>query len=525
MRNFVLAFLAVALSHGWFVFSAKGNVYATNVRLNNSVTNLSLSTANNITISYVLNEPASAGVTITVKSGTNVVRTINRSGGTAGALRGANSVIWDGNDNATNSVTAGIYSVEITAAADGFGTWTQISDDATEGNYAAYTPAGIAVNRNTNSPYYGRVFVANASALSFVSGVKEGIIKCNADGSTPADGLFSSGGWSWTGNTNSPWKLEVSADDFLYANDWSSNGIVLRFNQTISSNSLLTVLRGDNWPNGGLARLSGPAITGSGTNAQLWMTDVNTNGVGIQRFDLATNGVVATNDIGVTVVPAGGTSQLTDAPYDVAVDRSNRIYTIQFETSAGNTNHRVLRLPAYTGTPLTSADWRVGAGDDAFNGASGVAVDGSASYVAVALRSGGVQILIAADGAAVTTLSPGFHDHTDVAWDNVGNLYVCDNLDQVWRAYSPPGGNEATTVALAMIQITPATPLTLSAPVYVGGQFQFTLNGQPNVSYVILSSTNLQNWLPIATNQSASATRLITIAAPDSYRFYRASSQ
>jgi len=499
--------------------SAHANVYATNLRLNGTTTNLVYLAPTNVTISYLLNEPASAGTTITVKSGTNVIRTINIAGGAAGALRGANSVIWNGKDNGSNTVTSGTFTIQVTAASDGFGDWTQISDDATEGNYAAYTPTGIAVNRNTNSPYYGRVFVANASPLSLADGVKEGIIKCNADGSTPADGLFSGGGWVWAANGLSPWKLEVSADDFLYANDWSSNGVVLRFDETVSPASRLVVLRADNWPNGGLTKLSGPAIIGSGTNTQIWLADTNASGVGVRRFDVSNNGAVATNDLGLTVVAAGGGSQLSDAPFDVAVGRSNRIYTIQFETASGDTNYRAFRFPAYAGTPLTTADWRVGAGDDNFRGASGVAVDANETYVAVALRNGGVRILNATNGSNAVTLSPGFHDHTDVAWDNVGNVYACDNLDQVWRAYSPPGSNYAATVALGTIQISSTT---LSSPVYSSGQFQVTLNGQPNVTYVIQASTNLVNWTPVATNNSASATRFITVAAPSSYSFYRA---
>src|SRR6185295_13438396 len=152
VRVWLFAVVLIAL----FRPSVHANVYATNVRLNNSTTNLSSLTANN-TISYLLNEPASAGVTITIKSNTTVIRTISLAGGAAGTLRGTNSVVWNGKDNNTNNVTSGTFSVLVTAAASGFGDWTQISDDATEGNYAAYTPTGIAVNRNTNSPYYGRV--------------------------------------------------------------------------------------------------------------------------------------------------------------------------------------------------------------------------------------------------------------------------------------------------------------------------------------------------------------------------------
>jgi hypothetical protein len=167
-----------------------------------------------------------------------------------------------------------------------------------------------------------------------------------------------------------------------------------------------------------------------------------------------------------------------------------------------------------------------------FPGAAGIAVDPTAAYVAVAQRGvsannhtgAAVAVLNAANGDTVATLAPGSnHDYTDVAWDNVGNLYTCDNWNSVWRVYSPPGPNAATTFALQNVQFGSAvTAPTLGATAYSGDQFQFTLFGQTNASYIIQASMDLQNWLPILTNSSPDATRIITINAPGSSEFYRA---
>ena len=75
-------------------------------------------------ISYILNEPASAGVTIKILSGATAVRTISLAGGSAGTTRGTNTVVWDGKDDSSANVPGGNYSVSIKAAATGYGGWT-----------------------------------------------------------------------------------------------------------------------------------------------------------------------------------------------------------------------------------------------------------------------------------------------------------------------------------------------------------------------------------------------------------------
>ena len=520
--------------------SATANVYATNIRMTGSIPGTSTNATVYVPcelayVSYLLNEAASAGVTLEFLSGTTVVRTVEIPGGQPGALRGENKVVWDVKDDFDDFVPLGLYHVRITPKSHGYGDWTQISDDNNPGNYV-WQPRGIAVNRNANSAYYGRVFVSNGKLGPYPElepGDRLGILKLNADGSPAEDGLFADGGWSWTETDNSPWKLEVADDDHVYVNDWSDRGLVLRFDQAISDQSRFLVLRRDNRPNEG-ANLSGPFLSAAGTNLMIWMADTkHPEGTGIRAWMVSSNGALATNDLGITVVQAGTNFHLSLAPYDVALDSSNGIYTIQFSDTQSDPAYRVLRFPAYAGTPLTNADWQIGSGDFNMCGASGIAVDPTGTYVAVAFTGfgtgfgrigGGVRVFRTADGSEVRTLTPSpYHDHTDVAWDNAGNLYVCDNWSAVWRVYSPPGANQASTHSIQTLEAgEPPVAARLRVVAYSNGQFQFTLRGRTNISYVIEGSTNLLSWIPVLTNRDVCATRLIVVNSPQSWRFYRA---
>ncbi|PYI84127.1 MAG: hypothetical protein DME26_13755, partial [Verrucomicrobia bacterium] len=259
---------------------ACANVYATDIRILGSTSGTAtgatvfLPCDSAVLISYRLNEPADAGVIVEIHSEATVVRAFTNAPGSPGALRGANSLIWDVRNEQGEFVPFGFYTVQITAAGNGHGDWTQISDDFNAGNYV-FQPRGIAVNRNANSPYYGRVFVANGQVgLNPQSepGDRVGIQMLNADSSRSADGDFSTGGWFLSETSSCPSKIEISDDDYVYVHD-RARGLVLRFDQTISSLSQTFFLRSDNWPNSGTTNLGGPFITGAGTNTQVWMAD------------------------------------------------------------------------------------------------------------------------------------------------------------------------------------------------------------------------------------------------------------
>jgi hypothetical protein len=144
--------------------------------------------------------------------------------------------------------------------------------------------------------------------------------------------------------------------------------------------------------------------------------------------------------------------------------------------------------------PEATPDWSVGGGNDTYAGASGVAVDPTGTYLAAAFEgpaggfstNGNTKILWATNGVLVANLDLGVamqgdpnHDDTACAWDAVGNVYYTDIYFGRWRAFSPPGTNQATTVALASIQmINTAPPFNILTSSTVNGSYANASNAR-----------------------------------------------
>ncbi len=540
-RQICLVSALLLLSSSLLTPSARANVYATDIKLNGSMDDV---TNAPVTISYILNEPASLGVAVKIMSGSTPIKTITLTNG-PGTLRGTNTVVWDGKNDSANPVGAGTYSVSITAASSGYVDWKQISSDTNDGNYV-WEGRGIAVDRNPASPYYGRVFVGNAdTGPGSRNGDIIGIQKLNADGSPADEGSFTTGGFNWTGGFVSPWKIEVSADDFVYIEDFSGNGELYGWDPTLSTNSLLDVLREDNWGNSSNVSLTGPFVFGSGAATQIWMADNNSPaGLGVLSYNLSTNGTCASNYTGVTVVGIGGDTNLNSAPYDVALDQNGTIYTIQSLATPDDPSQRVFRFPAYNpgtnGPPELIADWAIGGGDNEYAQASGVAVDPSGTYVAVAfkglqianvLTNGNTKIFYATNGEVVVSLdlADGIkHVDTDCAWDAVGNVYFIDAWASVWRTFSPPGTNQATTAAVPQVQVTGTTqPVQITRIGVTNGTVTLDFTGPSSAlpsSFTVLSGkvvTGITNPVPASITTTGAGAFGATFGTNGPVEFYR----
>ncbi|MGD0815095.1 MAG: hypothetical protein ABSA83_15960 [Verrucomicrobiota bacterium] len=516
----VLVFVSSALT-------ACANVYATDIKLNGSLDAAVIVPGDVLTVSYILNDTASGGVWVRIYSGTNLVQTLSSAEEEAGTNSGLNTAIWSN----TPDMAQGVYTVSITAASTGYSTWTNITDDGP--NFFVNFPSGIAVNQNTNSLYYGRVYVANSYPTGGDSpGDQVGILKCNADGSPADEGGFSTGGYGWGGQSDSPWKMAIGADDRVYVDDYANQGVVVSFNPILDDNSQRQVVRTDNYPQP-TVYFTGLSVIGSGANAAIWMTDAELSGsVGVNGWQIGTNGVAADNDPGFVVVPLDS-SFLTKSPFDIAVDTNGYIDVIQMLTTE-DPAYAVMSFKTYGGMPVTMANWADGMFPQLLE-AYGIASDPAGSRLAVAVvgtngfeydTTGGIYLYCSTNGDFMTDIDQtGGDGYYDVAWDNVGNLYALDNTRQVWRIYSPPGTNQATTVAVPVAQAYSALqPPTLINPVAEPAGLRFTLQGQSNVTYIIQSSSDLTqtNWSALKTNFSCLENRAICVPVGGDQEYYRA---
>jgi FlgD Ig-like domain len=468
-------FLVLAVATPLLTTSAHANIYVTDLKLN-GVQFLDIGAGfSAINITYVLNEPATLGVTINIASGTNLVRTLAPAAGTPGALFGYNLVSWDGNGSDGFPAPSGQYIISVTAASDGHTNWTQISQDTNAGNYV-YDPRGLAVNNNSNSPYYGRVFVGNAGTgpnYTTVPGDQDTILKLNADGTFADEGPDGNGGYDIfdDGNSDLPQKMRVAEDDRLYMMDLSGYAAVAAFDMLLSTNEV--VLDSDNYTGNPFwfSSLSGALVgwfsmdvtDANTTNGLIWLGQWDADGAGIWNWHL-TNGVANPNDqSGHWAVAVGGSLGVA-ASGGVMVDTNYDIFVGQYLTDAGDTNADCMVFTnwnhglSYDGQAVSNgAAWSAGGNDTNFLGVYDTTIDSRQrpNYVACALNGGpvgGIQILNATNGTLVTNLDA-TNQYYVTAWDNVGNLYAASGTSHRLRVFSPPvGTNQAAANASVKIE-------------------------------------------------------------------------
>src|SRR5581483_6245452 len=342
-----------------------------------------------------------------------------------GLSRGANNVMWDGRDASSNFVVQGNYYVSVTARSAGHAAWTlltsnTVNTNVTSGGYYVFAPRGIAVDTDTNSPYYGRVFVGNAATgpSPTNAGDQDAILKFNADGSAADEGAYGTGGYAFQdANFALPQKLRTAADDRVYMNDYD-NGEIVAFDPTLSTNSVAlsglnyfvnpffqdpAYYNGYGWFS---FDVTATAAT-NGANGEIWLGDYGTGGSGIWSWIMVNGAAAPTNSIGTWDVYAGaGASLSVDATGGFMTATSNQIFASQYIDAAGAPDNRCMMFTNASDAPgpVTNAAWMVGGADDTFRDVIDTTIDSrqNPTFVACAMSGpnvSGIRLLHASDGS------------------------------------------------------------------------------------------------------------------------------
>ncbi len=498
--NFIAAGFAV-LALAAFAPSTRANVYATNIKIDGALTGTTnVSQGTGVTITYILNEPASSGVTIKILSGATSVRTINVAGGSAGTARGLNTVTWNGKNDGNANVPSGTYNVSITAASAGYSVWTQINTN-TDAGYSVYWPSGIAVDTKTNSPYYGRIAIANgADTLAN----NPGVVKCNADGSYADEGPAgpSTAGYSFFPDGNlgdSCRSLKWGTDDRIYFDDWTGPGNIVACDMAMTTN--IIVLNALNFPGTASAgNWSDIDITDPGTtNALGWMADFSYPSIGIWCWPLTNNGIADPNFPGINVITSPSDAIPLRSNFGLKIDEGGDIFFGSFRSGPGDTSPKITSVTNWTSAslPISSSNigWQQGTYvDNSYLDVSDVSFDSRThpKYVSASFNgsSAGMKILNAADGTLVTNINQNVSAYyIATCWDNVGNVYAGSG-NSTWLVFSPPGANQATTVAVAAAVVVGSLQITSIVNSGATVTIQFTGNpSQPASAFTLLSSS------------------------------------
>jgi hypothetical protein len=308
---YVCKALAVGLAFFASAPAARANVYATDIKVNGSLYGVTNSTSSPVTISYHLNQAATLGCTVLILSDGATVATID-----GGTNMGLNTVMWGETNDAGALVPGGTFSISITASAadlsDGTTNWVQITSDST--NTIVNYPLGIDVDKNTNSPYYGRVVVGNATdgvtnfddvdGVTYSASLSCGLYKFNAD-TTPADegafgyanyttndnGDLSVGEMSTNGqdyHTNStPGIIRIGGDDRIYFVDGSGTGAVVATDMEATTNQMVICAGPGGLTNGLESSIGYPNCLNSYANCPSGGMLNGGWGLGFLEFDVA----------------------------------------------------------------------------------------------------------------------------------------------------------------------------------------------------------------------------------------------
>lgn len=183
---------------------AVANIYASELKVEKTETDFILK--------FTLNENATS-VKIDILDGENIIKTID-----AGALnKGVQSVPVP-----LTELPTGSFTWSVTASTEAVDRPVKISDDLRP-ELQFYSPRGVAVDNNFESPFFGRVYATETVGGNTTNRTtQDGVYILNAalEDVTQQGAQSYAGSVSWAGSS-SPMRLAVAEDGKVYVTDWS----------------------------------------------------------------------------------------------------------------------------------------------------------------------------------------------------------------------------------------------------------------------------------------------------------------
>lgn len=401
---------------------------------------------------YRLNESADNGVTIEVyDSGDNLIRTITN----APNARGLNAVTWDGKDDQGNNVPAGDYYFTVTASDDGHTDWDMISVDG-PGNIM-YSGKGLAVNKNPNSPHYGKVYILNTiDGTSGNTGAVEqldGVFTFWAHGTPiPEESYIDTMIW-WPNSTDpygaSPWWLTIGPDDHIYVGSWKDgNETVYEFDPYFTTK--IKILTEEDLTNHG--NVCGLAVLGTGADRVLYTVDEDLEPAwSIWKYEIGEGPFpwTAMPTLFIEGITNTHTRQLFNMVFTA---NAETLFTSDYVSAAPPPGYTLANLCKWdvTTTPPTLI-WEKLQTEE-YRWICGIDYDDGHGRLAAATRIGKIFIFNSAGDSIAVIENSG--SNRGCAFDAVGNLYVVNSSIEWWRVWSPPDGpNTSTTKSPFMFKI------------------------------------------------------------------------
>jgi hypothetical protein len=432
------------------------------------------------TVSFVLNEDA---------DNVSVVFNNGASTNNLGALRKGLRTFSLGANTSFRIVVSKNSALGYTS-----GNLLQISDDSTPLRFNA--PRGVAVNQNPASPYFGRIYVANAVAGTTTAAtnaaarsLSDGIYVLNADHTdalnqkdvalTGGIAFDKSGTVGSAPEANSPWRIEVGEDNNLYIADFSTvTGSIYVTDPNVSAGSGLNVFVGMGTADptlNGHGRFGGSAVAlGSLSRSNLTIYSL--------EGDLASINGLRKYDIGAGPLPFPATSAM-DSPnlatpligiVNVTVDMDrgpdgkffllqNRsvgteagLYVIGTEDADGDGKLDILFNSLTATKDLTGISTNV----DILRISRAIKVSPDGKRAAIIRDDNNIWVLGLTNGVpdlttrVLLTNTPLTTIGRDISFDAAGNIYTASSGQLLLRVFSPGGQSTAITGSDGTFNVT-----------------------------------------------------------------------